>query len=37
MIGLNDNTAETFTTADVDTLHELREEQRPGRAALLVA
>ena len=36
MIGLNDNTSETFTTADVDTLTSIRGQQRPGRAALLV-
>ena len=37
MIGLNDNSSETFTAADVDTLTSYAEEQRPGRAALLVA
>ena len=36
MIGLNDNSSETFTPADVDTLTTLRGQQRPGRAALLV-
>ena len=36
MIGMNDTSSETFTIADVDTLTSYADEQRPGRAALLV-